>query len=93
MLAKVRYYQCLSVCLSVGLCRYRVRKNGHYRRNFWTTWQGHHPRFHSPTAVTKFQAESLQRGRVKYEGVGKFLQVSPFISEMVQNRAMVITEH
>ena len=49
--------------------------------------------FSSPTsAITKLQREPAQREH-KYNWGGEIMKISPFISETVRDRAIVITEH
>ena len=84
------YPFCSSICLSVQ-CQYCVKTNGHV-----VTLDDQVGAsllfFSSSTAVTKFRGNPFSRGVLKHGG-GEIWQISPFILEMVRDRAIVTMEH
>jgi len=63
-----------------------------YRHTFLTLWWGHHYSFSTSTAVTEFQGDPSV-GALNALGWEIFLQILPFISEMVQDRAIIGMEY
>ena len=85
---------CVSAVFAVARClSVRPSRRRKLSTNFFRSTVAHHSSFFDPSTGIQFQGEPLQRGR-KIEGVGKFCDFrlkSPYISETVQDRSMVIT--